>query len=330
MLILGIETSCDETAAAIVEDGRRILSSCIHSQIDIHREFGGVVPELAARSHIEVIGPIISSALEEANVAWSDVELVAVTNGPGLVGSLLVGLSMGKAIAYARRIPLVGVNHLTAHWSSVFLTGEEINFPFVSLIASGGHTTLFLCREIDDVVLLGQTLDDAAGEALDKAAKLLGLGYPGGVVIDELAKKGDRRAFSFPRAVRESLNFSFSGLKTSLLNLVKKKGAIGDDEVPHLAASYLEAVVDVLCEKAIRAAKETGVDRVVLCGGVAANGRLRERLEEDAAAAGVRVVIPPINLCTDNAAMVAAAGYLLYRAGKVDGLDLEAYSRMTI
>ncbi|HOJ51805.1 MAG TPA: tRNA (adenosine(37)-N6)-threonylcarbamoyltransferase complex transferase subunit TsaD [Syntrophales bacterium] len=330
MLTLGIETSCDETAAAVVKDGKEILSNCVYSQVDIHRRFGGVVPEIAARSHIEVIGPILSSALADARISWRDIELVAITNGPGLVGSLLVGLSAGKAIAYARGIPMVGVNHLFAHWSSVFLIGEEINFPFVSLVVSGGHTSLFLCRAIDEVVLLGQTLDDAAGEALDKAAKLLGLGYPGGVAMDALARRGDPKAFSFPRAIREGLNFSFSGLKTALINLVKKMGVIDEAELPHLSASYLEAIVDVLCEKSLRAAGEAGVDKIVLCGGVAANSRLRERLRADAEDKGLQVFIPPAFLCTDNAAMVAAAGYLLFRAGKRDNLAINAFSRLPV
>ncbi|MCX7982769.1 MAG: tRNA (adenosine(37)-N6)-threonylcarbamoyltransferase complex transferase subunit TsaD [Syntrophales bacterium] len=330
MLILGIETSCDETAAAVVEEGKKILSNCVHSQIDIHRRYGGVVPEVAARSHIEVIGPILSAALEDAGISWRDIDLVAVTKGPGLIGSLLVGLSIGKAIAYACRVPLVGVNHLTAHWSSIFLVNDEIDFPFVSLVVSGGHTSLFLCRGIDEVKLLGHTLDDAAGEALDKAAKLLGLGYPGGEVIDRLAKQGNSQAYSFPRAIRGEVNFSFSGLKTALVNLVKKKGEIEESELPDLVASYLEAVVDVLCEKTIRAAKEAGIDKIVLSGGVAANGRLRERLKAEAEGVGIKVFIPPVSLCTDNAAMVAAAGYRLFLTGNTDGLDLNASSRPAI
>jgi N6-L-threonylcarbamoyladenine synthase len=327
MIVLGIETSCDETAVAVVEDGKKILSNCVNSQVDIHRQFGGIVPEIAARSHIETIGPIVQESLKEARVKWSDLDLVAVTQGPGLVGSLLVGLSMGKAIAYASRLPLVGVNHLFAHWSAIFLTNAEVNFPFVALVVSGGHTSLFFCRGIDDVVLLGQTLDDAAGEALDKAAKLLGLGYPGGVVMDELARQGNPEAFSFPRPIREGLDFSFSGLKTSLLNMVKKVGHIGEKELPHVVASYLEAVVDVLCEKALRAAREMEVENLIVCGGVAANRRLRDKLEGRGERQGIKVFIPPAFLCTDNAAMVAAAGYLLYQAGYRSSLDLNAFSR---
>lgn len=328
MLVLGIETSCDDTAAAIVRDGKDVCASIVSSQIDLHRQFGGVVPELAARSHIEAIGPVLCETLCQASESWRDIELVAVTRGPGLVGSLLVGVSIGKAIAYALGVPIVGVNHLIGHWSAVFLDERGPAFPFVSLVVSGGHTAIFLCRSVTEVTLLGQTLDDAAGEALDKAAKLLGLGYPGGIVIDECSRAGDPTVVSFPRAIREGVNFSFSGLKTALLSLIKKKGPVTPDELPHVAASYLEAIVDVLCEKTIRAAQEVGVSRVVVCGGVAANTRLRERFHIDGRRAGIDVYIPPVNLCTDNAAMIAAAGYRLFHARHRDDLRLNAESRL--
>jgi len=328
MLVLGIETSCDDTAGAVVADGSRIRSSIVTSQVDLHRKFGGIVPELAARSHIEAIVPVIQTALSEAGVSWSDIGLVAVTRGPGLIGSLLVGLSIGKALAYALRVPLMGVNHLVGHWSAAFLDRPDLTFPFVALVVSGGHTSLFFARAINQITMLGQTLDDAAGEALDKAAKLLGLGYPGGAIIDELSRRGDPHAIAFPRALRTGLDFSFSGMKTSLFMYLKKRGPVTFAEVPHIAASFLEAIVDVLCEKTLQAAREMDVHQVVVCGGVAANSRLRSRFEQDGEKEGINVYLPPLNLCTDNAAMIAAAGYRLFRAGQRDDLRLNAESRV--
>ncbi|HRS87132.1 MAG TPA: tRNA (adenosine(37)-N6)-threonylcarbamoyltransferase complex transferase subunit TsaD [Syntrophales bacterium] len=328
MIVLGIESSCDETAAAVVRDGTVILSNVVASQIEVHGPYGGVVPEIASRKHIEAIGFVIREALDKAEVDRHDIEGIAVTRGPGLVGSLLVGLSMAKALAYALGIPLVGVNHLVGHMAAVFLGRDRPAFPFVCLIVSGGHTTLCAVRDFEDVSVLGQTRDDAAGEAFDKAAKLLGIGYPGGIVIDRLARRGDGRVVPFPRAMRQSLDFSFSGLKTSLVNLLKRRACpFTEDELPDVAASYQEAVVEVLVEKTLRAAEETAMERVVVCGGVAANSRLRDLFAERAAVSGVRVYIPPADLCTDNAAMVAAAGDYLLRKGRRDGLDLNALSR---
>ncbi|MDI9569864.1 MAG: tRNA (adenosine(37)-N6)-threonylcarbamoyltransferase complex transferase subunit TsaD [Pseudomonadota bacterium] len=328
MLVLGIESSCDETAAAVVSDGRRALSNVIASQVRIHGKYGGVVPEIASRKHTEAILPVILQALAEAGVGLNDIEGIAVTRGPGLIGSLLVGLSTAKALAFARGLPLVGVNHLSGHIAAALLMDPPPELPFVALVVSGGHTNIYLVRDFDDFQTLGQTRDDAAGEAFDKAARLLDIGYPGGVVIDRLAKQGDPRAVSFPRAMRDSLDFSFSGVKTSLLNMVKKRGrGFSADEIPDVVAGFQEAIVDVLVEKTLQAAAREAVRRVVVCGGVAANSRLRSRFEQDAREREIDVFIPPPVFCTDNAAMIAVAGERLLSAGRRDGPDLNAVSR---
>jgi len=328
MVVLGIESSCDETAAAVVRDGSFLLSNVIASQVKVHERYGGVVPEIASRKHIEAIVPVILQALEDAGTTLAGIDGIAVTRGPGLIGSLLVGLSAAKAIAFARRLPLVGVNHLEGHVAAAFLTESPPVFPFVALVVSGGHTTIYRVDGFQRFTVLGQTRDDAAGEAFDKAAKLLEIGYPGGVVIDRLAKQGNREAFPFPRAMRESLDFSFSGLKTSLLTRLKKRDApFTPEELPDLTASYQEAICDVLVEKTLRAAAMVSATRVVVCGGVAANSRLRERFQNEGASAGIEVFIPPPVLCTDNAAMIAVVGTHLLKAGRRDGLDLNAVSR---
>ena len=328
MLVLGIESSCDETAAAVVEDGREMLSNVIASQVDVHRLYGGVVPEIASRKHMEAIVPVIAEALASAGVTIGEIAAIAATRGPGLVGSLLVGLSAAKALAFARRIPFIGVNHLEGHIAAVFLDGEAPDFPFVALVVSGGHTSIYLVRDLESFSLLGQTRDDAAGEALDKAARLLDIGYPGGVVIDRMARGGDRRWIAFPRAMRDSFDFSFSGLKTALLTAIRKRGMpFPPDELPHVAASYQEAVVDVLVEKSMRAAEAYNLGRIVVCGGVAANSRLRERLLEEERGRGMKVFIPPPILCTDNAAMIAVAGYGRLCRGRSDPLTVNAVSR---
>jgi len=328
MLVLGIESSCDETAASVVLDGRTMLSNVIASQIDIHRKYGGVVPEIASRKHVEAIIPVILDALEKAEVSLDKIEGIAVTCGPGLVGSLLVGLSTAKAIAYALKIPFVGVNHLEGHISSIFLMETPPEPPFVALVVSGGHTNIYVVEQGGKCTLKGQTKDDAAGEAFDKAAKMLGIGYPGGVVIDRMAKNGDCRKYDFPRAMRDSNDFSFSGLKTSLLNMLKKRSEpFLPDELNDVVASYQEAIIDVLVEKTLRVAKQMGVSRVAVCGGVAANSRLRVRFNDDGKKQNIDVFIPPPVLCTDNAGMIAVAGHALLKQGIRSTLDLNAVSR---
>jgi N6-L-threonylcarbamoyladenine synthase len=328
MIVLGIETSCDETAAAVLEDGRVLRSSIIASQVDLHRIYGGVVPEIASRKHMEMIVPVIYEAMSAARITLQDVGGIAVTRGPGLVGALLVGLSVAKSIAFALNIPFVGVNHLNGHVASIFLTEKKPDFPFVALVVSGGHTNIYFVKDLNHFTLLGQTRDDAAGEAFDKAAKLLDMGYPGGAVIDRLAKQGNRELIQFPRAMKDSLDFSFSGLKTSLLVLLKKRGCpFTEAELPDVAASYQEAIVDVLFEKTLRAAELSSVSQIVVCGGVAANGRLRERFFAESRSRGMEAYIPPPVLCTDNAAMIAVVGDYLLNAGFRDSLDLNAVSR---
>lgn len=328
MIVLGIESSCDETAAAVVRDGRELLSNVIASQVKEHSRYGGVVPEIASRRHMEAVAPIILQALHDAGMELPEVEGIAVTRGPGLVGSLLVGLSVAKALAFSRRLPLAGVNHLEGHIAAIFLNEKTPPFPFVALVVSGGHTNIYYVKDFGVFTLLGQTRDDAAGEAFDKAAKLLEIGYPGGVVIDQLAKEGDRELLSFPRAMRDSLDFSFSGLKTSLLVHVKKHGIPSSRrELADLVSCYQEAIVEVLVEKTLRAAGENSVSSVVVCGGVASNSRLREHFAARSRECGIELFIPPPVLCTDNAAMIAVVGENLLGRGKTDALSLNAVSR---
>lgn len=328
MLVLGIESSCDETASAVVRDGNFLLSNVISSQINVHSKYGGVVPEIASRKHVEVIVPVIMQALGDAHVSLDDIEGIAVTRGPGLVGSLLIGVSIAKSMAFAKNIPFVGVNHLEGHVASVFLNDRKPDFPFIAAVISGGHTNIYFVRDFQEFKLLGQTVDDAAGEAFDKAAKLLNIGYPGGMAIDRLAKGGNPEFIKFPRAMKDSMDFSFSGLKTSLLTYIKKrKSPITEDEIPDIAASYQEAIIDVLVEKTFRAARLCSTSRVVVTGGVAANSRLRERFCDEAKTKGIEIFIPPPILCTDNAAMIAVMGDNLLKTGKKDSLDMNAVSR---
>jgi len=326
MRVLGIETSCDETAAAVVEDGRRALSDVVSTQIEIHRRWGGVVPELASRNHVVQIMPVVDEAVARAGGAGA-VDAVAVTSGPGLVGALLVGVQVAKALALAWEKPLVGVNHLEGHLLAAFLGEAPPTFPFLGLVVSGGHTSLYEARAFGDYRLLGQTRDDAAGEAFDKGAKLLGLPYPGGVAIDTLARAGDPKAVRFPRAVVKGadLAFSFSGLKTALLHHVRKHGLPEGQALSDLCASYQEAIVGALVQKAIRAARRFQLPTLVLAGGVAANSRLRAAAAD--AAAGyddLRLVVPAAKLCTDNAAMIAVAGTHALERGLRSGSDLAA------
>lgn len=321
--ILGIETSCDETGAAIVEDGRRILSNIISSQADLHAITGGVVPEVAARRHVEQINPVIALALADAGVGFEDLDAIAVANRPGLLGALMVGVSAAKALAYSLKIPLLGIHHIEAHIYASFLIDPSIPFPIICLVASGGHSEIFLMRDHADYDILGRTRDDAAGEAFDKSARLLGLAYPGGVQIDNLAKTGNRKAIAFPRAWLDStsLDFSFSGLKTAVRNAVRQ--GLDAHPIEDWCASVQEAIVDVLVGKTIRAAKEHGVPTVAAAGGVSANSRLQQALSEACAQAGLRFIAPPPVLCTDNAAMIACAAYYHLQAGLIDGLEID-------
>jgi N6-L-threonylcarbamoyladenine synthase len=316
LLILGIDTSCDDTSASVVEDGRRILSNIVSSQSDIHTKYGGIVPELASRRHIEMIMPVVDDSLRQARISFDDLSSIAVCHGPGLIGSLLVGCSFAKAVCYARRIPLVAVNHLEGHLLSVFLEETAPEFPFVSLIVSGGHTSLYIAEDFGKYIELGRTRDDAAGEAYDKVSKLLGLGYPGGPLLDKLAQKGDPEAIDFPRAyLPESLDFSFSGLKTAVLqylkkeNLLEKPLSLESALLQDIAASFQSAVADVLVRKTEWAVRKKGINRITLSGGVSANSGLRKKMLELGEKMGLGIFIPSISLCTDNAAMISAAGY---------------------
>lgn len=332
--ILGIETSCDETAAAVVRDGRQVLSNIISSQAELHRHYGGVVPEIASRRHVELILPVVDQALQTAGVNLSDLQAVAVTAGPGLVGALLVGVSAAKGLAWAAGLPLVGVNHLEGHIYANFLAEEQPELPALCLVVSGGHTDLIYLPEHGSPHILGRTRDDAAGEAFDKGARTLGLGYPGGPAIDALARGGDPAAFAFPRARLgdDSLDFSFSGLKTALLLEVEARRRAGDlaDRLPDLAAAYQEAIVSVLVDKALRAVREYQVKCLLLAGGVAANSALRRQMQVAAGRAGIPLFYPPPILCTDNAAMIACAAHYYLLAGQVAGWDLNAFPSLPL
>jgi N6-L-threonylcarbamoyladenine synthase len=332
MLILGVETSCDDTAAAVLQDGRTILANIVSSQDQVHGPYGGVVPELASRKHIEIVMPIVDGALEQAGVGLKDLDGLAVTYGPGLVGSLLVGLSLVKAIAFRAGIPFVGVNHLEAHLLAIQLE-HQVAFPYIALLASGGHTLLYLVGDVGEYVHLGGTRDDAAGEAYDKVAKMLGLGYPGGRVIDELAKKGNAQAIRFPRAKIKSgrYEFSFSGIKTAVWHFLKTHGEHATrEQAADIAAGFQEAMAEMLVRPALQAAKALGVERIVLSGGVAANSRLRARMKEEAEAAGKAVFCPAPKFCTDNGAMIALAGYHSLRRGRRDDFRLNADADLTL
>jgi N6-L-threonylcarbamoyladenine synthase len=326
MIILGVETSCDETAAAVLDGGRKVLASVVASQDKIHGPYGGVVPELASRRHLEVILPVVTRALGEAGTRLTDIEGIAVTQGPGLVGSLLVGCSVAKSIAYARRLPLVGVNHLEGHIYAAFLEDPALAPPFLALVVSGGHTALYLTREPATYERIGQTRDDAAGEAFDKVAKLLGLGYPGGPLVERAATTGDPKAIRFPTAQMSdgAPDFSFSGIKTAVSLHVKKNAPLSTAAVADVAASFQATVVKMLVRKTIRAAIQVNVRRLVLTGGVAANSALREALQQETAERGWQLSIPSRALCTDNAAMIAAAGHDRLAAGERAPLALNA------
>ncbi len=324
-LVLGIETSCDETSAAVVKGGRTILSNVVASQTELHGEYGGIVPEVAARAHVEALSPVVREALLRADVTFWDIDAVAVTLGPGLIGSLLVGVAEAKAMAAVLGVPLVGVNHLEAHVYSPLLAHKDAAFPALALVISGGHTLLVDARGHGDYIVLGGTIDDAAGEAFDKVARFLGLDYPGGPEIDRLSLLGDPEAIRFPRAMVDDPGFdvSYSGLKTAVVNYVRRAEAAGEEiSVENIAASFQAAVVEIQVTKTMRAVDHTGAQRVFLVGGVAANSGLRAGLEKACTDVGVTLFVPPMELCTDNAAMVAACGTYMLRRGLYSSLDV--------
>ena len=331
--ILGIESSCDETAASVVKNGREVLSNVISSQIDIHTLYGGVVPEIASRKHIERINQVIEEALVVAKVTLEDITAIAVTYGPGLVGALLVGVSAAKAICFAKKIPLVGIHHIEGHISANYIEHRELEPPFMSLVVSGGHTNLIVVEDYGKYRILGRTRDDAAGEAFDKVARAIGLGYPGGPKIDQVAKKGNKEAISFPRAKIEdsAYDFSFSGLKSAVLNYLNSCEMKNEEiVVEDVAASFQEAVVDVLVEHSIRAMRELKVKKFAIAGGVASNSALRKAMKEACEKEDVTFYYPSSVYCTDNAAMIAVAGYYEYLQGTRHGYDLNAVPNLRL
>ena len=333
VLILAIESSCDETAAAVVKNGREVLSNVISSQIAIHTLYGGVVPELASRKHIEKINQVIEQALLDANVTLSDIDAVGVTYGPGLVGALLVGVAEAKAIAYARKLPLIGVHHIEGHVCANFIENKELEPPFLCLIVSGGHTHLVIMKDYGEFEILGRTRDDAAGEAFDKVARAVGLGYPGGPKIDRAAKEGNPHAMEFPRAKKEGspYDFSFSGLKSAVLNEINRRKMMGEEiPVPDLAASFQNAVVEALVSRTIEAAKEYHMDKVVIAGGVASNSGLRAGMKSACEKEGLSFYYPSPIFCTDNGAMIGVAAYYEYRKGVRHGWDLNAVPNLKL
>ena len=333
VLILAIETSCDETAASVVKNGREVLSNIIYTQIALHTKYGGVVPEIASRKHIEKINQVIEGALEEAGVALRDITAIAVTYGPGLVGALLVGVSEAKAISFATGIPLIGVHHISGHISANYIEYRELEPPFVCLVASGGHSHLVVVRDYGEYEIIGRTRDDAAGEAFDKVARAIGLGYPGGPKIDKLSKEGNPDAVPFPRAKvgENEYDFSFSGLKSAVLNYLNSCQMKGEEiNQADVAASFQKAVIDVLVEHSLHAAKEYGFDKFAVAGGVASNTSLREAFEKECAERGITFYHPSPVYCTDNAAMIGAAGYYEYVKGVRHGYDMNAVPNLKL
>jgi N6-L-threonylcarbamoyladenine synthase len=330
MIVLGIESSCDETAAAVVQGHNRMLSSVISSQVEIHKQYGGVVPELASRMHLEAITPVVEKAIHQAGIAVTDIQGVAATRGPGLIGALLVGFSFAKAFAWARGLPLAGVNHLEAHIHSLFLTNPAPEFPFIALVVSGGHTNIYHVCDDNRFALMGRTRDDAAGEAFDKVSKTLGLGYPGGPVIENLAKTRDPGDIRFPRSLLEkgSFDFSFSGLKSAVARHVHEYPMKTLADKARVAAAFQEAVIDVLCEKLLGAATSKNCRQIGVSGGVSANQTFVSTLVRRAARHHIQVMAPPLSLCGDNAAMVAARGATMIRDGQTCDLDHDVFSRI--
>lgn len=330
---LAIETSCDDSSVAILKNEREVLTNLISSQIDTHALFGGVVPEIASRKHLEAINPLIDKAIADANITYDDIDLITVTKGPGLIGSLLVGISSAKALALALDVPIVGANHMKGHICANYLSNKDLEPPFVCLVVSGGHTYLCKVNNYNDIEVVGSTRDDAAGESYDKVARKIGLGYPGGPKIDKLAKEGDGKAIDFPRVMLEkgSYDFSFSGLKTAVLNYAHNEEQKGNEvNRADLAASFQEAVVDVLVEKSLNLLEETGYKQFAISGGVAANSRLRERFTEELGKRSIKFYYPDTILCTDNAAMIAMAGFLDYKAGIRDNTYMKVYPNLDL
>ena len=333
VLILGIETSCDETAAAVVKNGKEVLSNVISSQVALHAEFGGVVPEIASRNHLEKIDEVIRLAIKEAGISMQELTAISVTVGPGLVGALLVGVSEAKALAFALGKPLVPVHHIEGHIAANFISNPECEPPFVCLVASGGHSHLLLVEDYGKIRIYGRTRDDAAGEAFDKVARAVGLGYPGGPKLEKMAKEGNPHAYHFPTAKMEDApyDFSFSGVKSAVLNEMNRKKMLGEEvRVADLCASFQENVTEVLSEKAIALCKELHINRLSIAGGVAANGKLREKMEEKAKQEGMEFFCPKLILCTDNAAMIAAAAYHEWKKGNFAGHDVNAYPSLSL
>ena len=326
ILCLAIESSCDETSVAIVKNGREVLSNIISTQIEIHKKYGGVVPEIASRNHVENITFVIEEALEKANVKLEDVDIIGCTYGPGLVGALLVGLSTAKALAYALKKPLVGVHHIEGHIAANYITHKELTPPYLCLVVSGGHSHLVSVEDYTKFEVLGKTRDDAVGEAFDKVSRAIGLGYPGGPIIDQKAKEG-KPIYKLPRTHFENLDFSFSGVKTAVLNLINKEKELNIND---LCASFEEAVTDVLVENVLRAVEKLNVSKIAIAGGVSANSYLRERMQKIGSMHNLKVYYPELVLCTDNAAMIGAAAYYNYLDGKISGLDLNAVPNLKI
>ena len=332
IITLSIESSCDETAVAVLKNGREVLANVVSTQIELHKKFGGVVPEVASRKHIENIDAVYQEALDTAGIKAEDIDHIAVTYGPGLVGALLVGLSYAKALAFTLGIPLVGVNHMQGHINANYIQHKDLKPPFITLVVSGGHTHLVEVKDYQNYEILGRTRDDASGEAFDKISRAMGLGYPGGPIIDKLAKQGNKHAIEFPRAfLDDSYDFSFSGLKSAVLNYLnaqkmKKQEIVVED----VAASFQEAVVEVLATKAVHAAEEKGYKIIALSGGVAANSALRDKITKMAGEKGIEIKFPSIELCTDNAAMIGCAGYHNFINGKIDDMSLNAVPNLKI
>lgn len=327
ILCLGIESSCDETSVAVVKNGREVLSNVIATQIDIHKKYGGVVPEIASRNHVENITYVVKEALEKASVSLEEIDAICPTYGPGLVGALLVGLSTAKAIAYASKKPLVGTHHIEGHIAANYITHKDLKPPYLCLVVSGGHSHLVHVKDYTKFEILGKTRDDAVGEAFDKVARVIGLGYPGGPIIDKLAKEGEP-TYHLPRTYFENLDFSFSGIKTAVLNLVNKEKE--NININNLCASFEEAVTETLTTNVLKAVKMIGVDKVAIAGGVSANSYLRTKMEKLGEENGLKIYYPELVLCTDNAAMIAAAGYYNFMAGKISDLNLNAVPNLKI